>query len=323
MVRAAAGVLVLALLAIVALPAGAAVTLTEFTATARPDNTIRVFWAAATELDTASYQLFRADTAAPTDWGAPIYLVAAGGGVSAASYEHIDRNVTPGVTYWYMLSDISIDGTPGSNGPVQARILLSGETPTNTPTATATLNTNIPTATTGPGFVPTATATLPPPTATRQFTNTPVGAGAVATPFGTPVLSAPTSPVVGARATATIAVAAAVATPTGQALIPTTAPAAVAPTVPPPTVPPPSPTVAIVAQAPGAGLETATLVPTREVTPIIFGASENTTETPVPAQDVAAQGGRNTGGVLAAGGALLGLAGIVAAALLFLRSRKA
>jgi hypothetical protein len=323
MLRAAAAVLVLALLAATALPALAAVTLTEFTATAQPDNTIRVYWAAATELDTASYQLYRAQTSAPDDWGAPIHLVAAGGGVSAASYEHIDRNVTPGVTYWYMLSDISINGTPGSNGPVQARILLAGETPTNTPTATATLNTNIATATTGPGFIPTATATLAPPTATRQFTNTPVGAGAVATPFGTPVLSAPTS-LASSIGTPTVAVAASVATPTGQALIATAAPAAIVPTVPPPTVPPlPSPTPAIVAQAPGAGLETATLVPTRDVTPIIFGSTEEVAVTPPADQDVAAQGSRSMGGVLAVGGALLGLAAITAAALLFLRSRKA
>jgi hypothetical protein len=130
--------------------------------------------------------------------------------------------------------------------------------------------------------------------------------------------------VTGNRGTATIAVAAAVATPTGRALVPTTAPAALVPTVPPLTVAPlASPTVAVIAEAPGAGLETATLVPTREVTPIIFGSAENTAETPVPAQDVATQGSRNMRGVLVAGGALLGLAGIVAAALLFLRSRKA
>ena len=36
-----------------------------------------------------------------------------------------------------------------ANGPIQARIPVAGETATNTPTATPTLNTNIPTATTG------------------------------------------------------------------------------------------------------------------------------------------------------------------------------
>jgi hypothetical protein len=76
-----------------------------------------------------------------------------------------------------------------------------------------------------------------------------------------------------------------------------------------------------VAQEPGAGLETPTSVPTREVTPIIFAASE-TREAQESEQTVAAQG-RDTGAALAVGGAALGLAGIGAAVVLFLKSRKA
>jgi hypothetical protein len=313
--------MVLALLLAMSAPASAAVTLTSFTATARDDGTIRVAWAAATELETASYQLYRSEASAPADWGAPIYAVAAGGSVSPASYEYIDQAATPGQTYYYRLVDISNQGTASDHGPVSARILLPGETATNTPTATATW-TGVPTATTGAGAgVPgTPTATLPPPTATRRYTNTPV-----ISPIGTPVLSAPTSPLIAGRAAPTRLPGALVATPTrGVPLAPTAplaVPLATATVALPPTF---TPTAAVIAQAPGGAVETATPVPTREVTPIIFAASETreTTQAAAAQQDVASQDSRNTSLVLTIGGAALGLAGLLAAVLLFLRSRK-
>lgn len=315
--------LALALLLTSALPALGFVTLTAFTATARAEtNTIRVFWSAATELETASYQLFRADSATPNDWGAPIHQVAAGGSVSSAEYEYVDAAVIPGVSYYYRLVDIEVSGVMTPHGPVSARIILPGEVPTPTITPSPTLQV-VPTATTGSGggFVPTPTPTSPPPTATRQFENTPTTA-----PAGTPVLSAPTSPVVAPGVSPTLLPGAAVATPTGQPAFPTVAP--LASPFPSPvmtaTLPTAPPTVAVVEQAAGAGIETPTSVPTREVTPIIFAASE-TREAQATAdseQTVAAQG-RNTGAALAVGGAALGLAGIGAAAVLFLKSRKA
>ncbi len=321
-IRASAFFVALALLIALALPALAAVTLTEFTATPLPDGTIRIYWAAATELDTASYQLFRAETTSPAGgWGAPICQKVAGGSLSPASYECIDPNVTPGVTYYYMLSDISVQGVAGQNGPVEARVPVAGETPTNTPSPTPTLNFNIPTITPGPGVpVSTATPTTPPPTATQRFTNTPVVA-----PVGTPVLSSPTAVIVAGRATATRLPGASLATPTGQPQIPTVPPVAVVPTVAVVAAAPPTetPTITVVTQAPGAGAETATPVPTREVTPIIFAASETReAETLSSVETVAAQGSRNMTPALAIGGGLLGLAGIAAAALLFLKSRK-
>jgi hypothetical protein len=322
---AAAVILILALLAVSALPALAAVELTVFTATAQADNTIRVYWEAATELNTAAYRLYRAETQIPTDWGTPIHEVAAAGGVSRAEYTYADVNVTPGVTYYYRLVDISVSSQVTEHQIVSARIMLPGETATNTP-PTTDARTPVPTATTGPGSVvvePTATATLPPPTATQRFTNTPP-APAASAPFGTPVVSAPTSPVFANPSIPTLPVVASLATPTGQPLLPTPAPVALPPTIPPPPTVPllPSPTIAIVAQAPVAGLETATPVPTREVTPIIFGATSEAPEAPGSEQAAAAQGGRNMGGVLVAGGALVGLAGIAAAVLLFARARK-
>jgi len=324
--RAAAVFLILALLIAAAPSIFAAVSLTDFSARAQDNGTIRITWAAATELDIASYQLFRADTASPTNWGAPIREVAAGGSVSPASYEWIDGAVTPGVTYYYMLSDISVNGDVGENGPVQARVPLANETPTSTPTATATLDPNVPTATTGPGsgsggIVSTATLTTAPPTATRQYTNTPVSA-----PVGTAVLTSPTAGVVVARVTATVPVSAAIVTPTGQPLLPTTAPAALPPTAAPATPSPMvPPTVAVVAQVTDAGPQTATPVPAREVTPVVFAASETQAPNAVAEseQAVASQGSRNINAALAVGGGALGLAGLLAAAWLFLRSRKA
>jgi hypothetical protein len=318
--RAVTFILAVALLAAVALPALAAVTLTAFRATPQADNTILVYWASATELDTASYQLFRSQIASPGDWGAPIDQQAAQGSLSPAEYRYVDQAVTPGETYYYRLVDISVSGMLTDHGTQSARILLPGETATNTPTATSTFTT-VPTATTGAGsgFAPTATATQPPPTATRQFTNTPV-----VSPIGTPVLSAPTAPVIVGRASPTPLPGASLATPTGQPQLATAAPAGQLPTTAP-IMPPPgdTPTVAVLAQASGSGLETATSVPTREVTPIIFASETRTAADTASDQAVASQGSRNMGPALAVGGGLLGLAGIAAAALLFIRSRKA
>jgi hypothetical protein len=312
-------ILAVALLAAVALPALASVTLTAFRATAQADNTILVYWASATELDTASYQLFRSQIASPGDWGAPIDQQAAQGSLSPAEYRYIDQAVTPGETYYYRLVDISVSGTLTDHGTQSARILLPGETATNTPTATSTF-TSVPTATTGAGsgFAPTPTATQPPPTATRQFTNTPA-----VSPIGTPVLSAPTAPVIIGRASPTPLPGASVATPTGQPQLATAAPAGQLPTTAPIMPPSDTPTVAVVAQVSGSGLETATPVPTREVTPIIFASETRTVADTASNQAVASQGSRNMGPALAVGGGLLGLAGIAAAALLFIRSRKA
>ena len=319
--RAAAVVMLLALTLAVSIPVLASVTLTAFEAVAQDNSTIRVTWAAATELDTASYQLYRSESASPTDWGNPIYAVAAGGSVSPANYEYIDSAVTAGVTYYYRLNDISTQGTPTSHGPKPARIMLPGEVATSTPTSTATW-TMPPTATTG--FVGasggTPTPTLPPPTATRRYTNTPA-----ISPLATPFPGAPTSVAVSGRVQPTPLPGARVATPTGSPVVMPTAPLASEPTAAvlaaQPTL---MPTVALLAQAPGAGQETATPVPSREVTPIIFSASE-TKEAGAMAgssEAVASQGGRSTTLALTVGGAALGLAGLLAALLLFLRSRK-
>jgi hypothetical protein len=71
--------------------------------------------------------------------------------------------------------------------------------------------------------------------------------------------------------------------------------------------------------------ETATPQPTKDVTPIIFAAQTTPgSSSPTPASDdqVAGQSSRSGSLALMIGGSALGLAGLAAAAFLFVRSRK-
>jgi hypothetical protein len=118
---AAAVALLLALLA--ASVALANVGLSKFVAKAR-GNVIVVTWETQTEFNTSEFELYRAESAAPGSWGAPIDQQPAKGGVAPATYTYIDPAATPGVMYYYLLKDVpSNGGAGGQYGPVPARIL--------------------------------------------------------------------------------------------------------------------------------------------------------------------------------------------------------
>jgi len=150
----------------------AAVILVDMTATAQADGTILVEWETATELDTAAFRLYRAQaTSGP--WNNPIYQqVAQGDGATGATYTFLDTDVARGITYYYLLEDISQDGTPTKwMDFIRSATVLDPGQATFTPTLTATS-----TATPGPSPTPTRTRTptpTDPPTATRRVTNTP------------------------------------------------------------------------------------------------------------------------------------------------------
>lgn len=294
----------------------AVVGLVRFEATAQPDGrTILVVWETATEMDTASFKLYRAESASPSSWGDPIHTTdAIGDTFTSTTYEYVDSNVTAGVRYYYLLKDISNSNAETPHGPVSAGIDLPTDTPTVTATATRTATRN-PTAALG---APTAGIVLtdtPAPTATRQFTNTPVSG-----PTETPARSIlPTVPAV-VRPRATPLPAASVNTPTGAPEAPTTI-------LPQPTAPPPAEAPALGPTPPAtavqlAGLATATPRPARESTPIIFESS-SARETPDAGSQGAAESDRNTGLAWVIGGSLIGLAGLLGVVLLYLRSRHA
>lgn len=149
--------------------AAAAVTLLSFTAEWQAGGWIRVRWETATELDTVAFRLYRA-TAEAGPYGEHIFHVPAlGDAVSGDTYEYQDSEVTPGVTYYYKLEEITTNGSTTTLGTVVA---VQPETAIPTPTSTtpASLPSLTATATTASTANPTATRTATP---VRSSTRTP------------------------------------------------------------------------------------------------------------------------------------------------------
>jgi hypothetical protein len=320
----AAGALVLALSLLLSLqPAFASVDLVYFRAAAQADNTVLVTWQTATERGTVGFRLFRADSAAPGNWGDPITTVAAqGNSVTGADYQYVDSAVTAGAKYYYLLREVTSTST-ADYGPVSAGIGVPTDTPTPTATATtATAGNATPTATTR-AVVTGGTATptgRPAPTATRRFTETPF-----VSPLATPLRTggATTSPL--RTPIGTALPAASLATPTGLAPRVTMPPSAAAATAPEPAraeTPTFTPTLEMVATEESALQETATPRPTKEITPVIFASETRATATPASAAQVAGQGDSSASTALIIGGSAIGLAALLAAVLLFMRSRR-
>lgn len=175
-------VLTAALIGFRAWRAGAAVTLVKFEATWQSTTSILVVWETSSELDTTAFFLYRAESPnGPWDFYID-WEPAVGDEFTGASYSYVDREVTQGITYYYRLEETTSDGSSNFFGPVMATGGTSGTTLPRTSTST-----------------PTATAESDvPPTATRQYTNTPPPASTTqATTFTSP-LPAPIPPRVGA-----------------------------------------------------------------------------------------------------------------------------
>ena len=313
-------------------PTLASVGLVYFRAEPHSANTIMLTWETATESGTNGFRVHRSESPSPADWGEPIATVPAqGNAVTGAQYSHEDA-VTPGVTYYYLLREVT------SGGVTDVATASAGiGVATNTPTATGTTGTTGATATasrtpsatwTRPassvGSNPTATPTTPAPTATQRYTNTPV-----ISPLGTPTRQVAT-PVPLRTPTPTPLPPATVATPTGSAAVVTIPPtltlAVGQPITLTPTQAPATLTSTREATATVVGpVETATPLPTKDVTPIIFAAETTPgsgSPTPTSSEQVAGQGSRGGTLALMIGGSVLGLAGLLAAVFLFLRSRK-
>ena len=312
----------------------AAVTLVDMTATAQ-DNKILVKWETATELDTAAFRLYRAQaTSGP--WNNLIYQQAAqGDGTSGDTYTFADSSITQGVTYYYLLEEVSQNGTPNKlEDFIRSATVFAPNQPTFTPTPTSTATS---TATVGPSPTPTSTrtplptATDPPtdvPTATRQFANTPLP-GNTSTPAATLPPGQPTATRTAGSPTATP-----IASP--QLATPTRLPGAVAP-VAPPAAPQPAVTASPVAA-------TATRTPTRIPTATPTAVARTPSATPSPAVFVAnataelvlrgtparatapaptqSDDGRNEGLALAIGGGAVLLAGLLGGAAFIIWRRR-
>lgn len=95
------------------------IELLSFAAT-KVSNGIRVTWQTAQEIEIVGFNLLRS-----TNPNGPyvvvnpsLILAQSPGGLMGASYEFLDTQVQPGVTYYYKLDVANINGTPEQYGPV-------------------------------------------------------------------------------------------------------------------------------------------------------------------------------------------------------------
>ena len=101
------------------------IELASFEAKAR-GRSILITWETGTEIDDAGFDLYRVeagDRTTPRRINERM-IPAKGSPAAGASYEFIDADVRPGVTYSYYLLDVGTDGTATWHGPVSARVPL-------------------------------------------------------------------------------------------------------------------------------------------------------------------------------------------------------
>lgn len=151
--------------------ASADAILTRFEARWQDDGTIRVVWEMSSELQSTAYFLYRAESS-DGPWEDYIAFEPATGFEDIpAAYSFTDAEVSRNVTYYYRLEEIADDNSSQFFGPYAAT------------TGATSPATDTPAATPGPSVEPL-------PTATRQYTETPLPAGTGASP----VLTAETQP---------------------------------------------------------------------------------------------------------------------------------
>jgi hypothetical protein len=95
-----------------------AIALADFTAAFQPTRVV-VQWHTAQELDAIGFNLYRAASldGERTRLNAELIPSQAPGGIGGASYEFVDPDVHPGITYYYWLVFIDISGET-TFGPV-------------------------------------------------------------------------------------------------------------------------------------------------------------------------------------------------------------
>jgi hypothetical protein len=98
-------------------------TLIELTSfAAGPDNSaIILAWSSASEIDTAGFNLYRAESQNGSYMKINASLIPAeGSAAEGAAYEFVDKEVKNRKTYYYKLEDIDLNGVSTLHGPVRA-----------------------------------------------------------------------------------------------------------------------------------------------------------------------------------------------------------
>lgn len=93
--------------------------LTAWAVYALSNPTVIVRWSTATEFETAGYAVYRGESPeGPFEKISDALIPAAGDPISGGDYEFVDREVEPGVTYYYMLEEVELSGGTNREGPV-------------------------------------------------------------------------------------------------------------------------------------------------------------------------------------------------------------
>lgn len=80
---------------------------------------IEVDWQTASEVNTAGFLLYRADTSAgPGEKITPNLIPVQGDALSGADYHYTDSSVQAGRTYYYWLEEVETSGAANRHGPI-------------------------------------------------------------------------------------------------------------------------------------------------------------------------------------------------------------
>ena len=98
-----------------------AVTLAGFAAQ-QQGAAVEVTWETVSELDNASFNVYRADSADGAKTLVATVSSQAPGSAQGASYRIVDAGVQAGQTYWYWLEDVDLSGAATLHGPVSVAL---------------------------------------------------------------------------------------------------------------------------------------------------------------------------------------------------------
>ena len=103
-----------------------AISLASFTITPQ-DKAVLVTWETASELDNVGFNVYRSESAdGPyTQLNDTLIPPQFPGEVMGGTYEWLDTDVQPGVTYYYKLEDIDVQGVSTFHGPAQTALVAA------------------------------------------------------------------------------------------------------------------------------------------------------------------------------------------------------
>ncbi len=92
------------------------------------DPVVEVTWSTATEVDTFGYNLLRSESSeGPFDLQVNSEIIpATGQPVSGSDYRFLDREVKSGLTYFYLLEEVQMDGNVEQFGPIVVKAKRNG-----------------------------------------------------------------------------------------------------------------------------------------------------------------------------------------------------